>query len=82
MKRTIEERITATMKRVRALDPLLWRHPLAEATVDLLEDGKPVTIESLIAHLEVTENNASALLRREFSEAAIERLREIVVKKD
>ncbi|MCF1466821.1 hypothetical protein FS764_07820 [Agrobacterium vitis] len=82
MKKTREERITDMMKRVRAADPLLWRHPVAEATVKLLEDGKPVTIESLIAHLEVTENNASALLRREISEAAIERLREIVVKKD
>lgn len=82
MKRTKEERIAAIMKGVREADARLWRYPLAEATVSLLKDGTPVTVENLIARLEVTGETGAAILRREVSEAAIERLREIVVKKD
>jgi hypothetical protein len=82
MKKSIEERIAATMKKVREGDPTFWRHPLANATVALLEEGTPVTVETLIAKLEITGEGADVVLRRGVSEAAIERLRQIVVKKD
>lgn len=82
MAKSIEERIASTMKKVREGDPTLWRHPLAQATVNLLERGTPVTIETLIAEIEVVGESADAVLRRGVSEAAIERLRKIVVKKD
>ena len=82
MKKSIEEKLEATMRKAREGDPTFWRHPLAEATVSLLETGEPVTIESLIARLEVAGDGPSAVLRREVSKAAIQRLREIVVKKD
>lgn len=82
MPKSMEERIAATMKKVREGDPLLWRHPLAEATVSLLEAGEPVTIDNLIAKLHITGNSPDVLLRNEVSKAAIERLRKIVVKQD
>ncbi|TCP88954.1 hypothetical protein C8J31_102123 [Rhizobium sp. PP-CC-2G-626] len=82
MKKSMEERIEATMKKVREGDPILWRHPLAEATVSLLQDGEPVTVESLIERLEVTGTSPDVLIRGEVSKAAIDRLRQIVVKND
>ena len=82
MAKSIEEKIASTMKRVREGDPTFWRHPLANATVALLERGVPVTINTLIEQLQVTGEGAEVVLRQEVSEAAIERLRQIVVKKD
>ena len=76
--------IERTMAKAREGDPRLWRHPLAEATVALLEAGRPVTVGSLIAALEAMGNGdqPDVTLRRATSEAAMDRLREIVVKKD
>ena len=82
MAKFIEERLAATMKKVREGDPTFWRHPLANATIALLERGSPVTIETLIAELEVAGDGAEVVLKRGVSEAAIERLRQIVVKED
>lgn len=76
--------IERTMEMAREGDPHFWRHPLAEATVALLSAGVPVTIDSLIAKLEVPGDpkEPDVALRRGVSKAAIDRLREIVVKKD
>lgn len=76
--------IERTVKIAREGDPTLWRHPLADATVALLEAGLPVTIDSLIAKLEVPgdPNEPDIALRRGVSEAAIDRLREIVAQQD
>lgn len=82
MKKSVEERIAATMKKVREGDPNMWRNPLAEATVALLEEGIPVTIEGLIERLDITGDGPTFELKRPGSEAAMERLRQIVVKQD
>ncbi|MBB4066241.1 hypothetical protein GGR23_003456 [Gellertiella hungarica] len=74
-----EARIKRNMEAARKLDPNFWRHPLAEATVALLEAGQPVTVSSLISRLEAFGDGPEELMRREISEAAIERLRKIVV---
>ncbi len=65
-------------------DERLWRHPLAAATVELLQEGSPVTIDSLIERLEVlgADDQPDVLMRRAASQAAIDRLREIVAKQD
>lgn len=59
-------------------DPLLWRTALGQATIDLLEAGKAVTIEELIRHLE-TQMAASddSVLRTISTDAAIARLRSL-----
>ena len=82
MKTPIEDRIAATMKKVREGDPTFWRQPLANATIALLERGAPVTVETLIAELEKTGEGPDVELRRGVSEAAIDRLRKLVVKHD
>lgn len=59
-------------------DPLLWRTALGQATIDLLEAGKAVTVEELIRHLE-TQMAASddSVLRTISTDAAISRLRSL-----
>lgn len=74
--------IERLVKKARDGDPAFWRHSLAEATVALLERGIPVTIESLIERLETTGDSEEVVLKRIVSEAAIERLRQIVVREN
>lgn len=82
MAKSIEERIAATMRKASEGDPALWRHPLAEATLALLKAGEPVTVETLIARLEIVGEGAAVELKRPSSEAAIDRLRQIVMKQN
>mgnify|MGYP000612552849 CR=1 FL=1 len=82
VKKSMEEKLADTMRKAREGDPTFWRHSLADATVSLLEAGESVTIESLIAKLEASGDGPSVVLKREVSQAAIERLRQIVVKQD
>lgn len=83
-KKKLAADITRRMEAALEGDPRLWRHPLAEATVALLEKGVPVTADNLIAKLEATagDEHQDVLLRRVPSQAAIDRLRQITMKKD
>lgn len=56
-------------------DPLLWRTALGQATIDLLEAGRPVTVAELIVHLETRMGVDDSVLRTVSTDAAISRLR-------
>ncbi|QPC44485.1 hypothetical protein HW532_18355 [Kaustia mangrovi] len=62
----------------------LWRYPLADAVVTLLEQGSPVTVDTIIARMEdqASERPQNPMLRGEILKGAIERLRQIVSRKD
>lgn len=55
----------------------MWQRSLAEATVALLEEGSPVTIESLVGKLETANGRPNAAMSQVFSRAAIDRLYQI-----
>ncbi len=61
-------------------DPTFWRHPVAEAVMELFAEGKGVTPESLIARLQEGRHADDVMLRGAQLEAAIERLRKFLVK--
>lgn len=80
-KKSAEELLRRTAEMLKG-DPTLWRHPIAEAVVELFAEGKAVTPESLIAHLREERHADDVILRGVQLEAAIDRLRQFVVKKD
>lgn len=82
MAKSMIERYAATMKKVKEGDPTFWRHPVAEAVVEMFAEGKQVTPESIIAHLRENRHVGDVILHGLQVEAAMERLRQIVVKKD
>ena len=55
----------------------LWRAALGQATIELLEVGTPVTIETLVVQLETGRNADSLVLRSASTGAAIALLRKI-----
>ncbi len=58
-------------------DRLYWRASLGQATLELLDAAKPVTIESLIGHLESSERLDHLVLTKVSTKAAIEVLRSL-----
>lgn len=72
-----DELLAKQVRLMAAADKALWRHSLAEATVSLLEQGMPVTVETLIARLEQGFSPSLPHTNEARSEAAIERLRAI-----
>ncbi|MFD1330221.1 hypothetical protein [Mycoplana ramosa] len=63
-------------------DPTFWRHPVAEAVLELFAEGKAVTPESMIAHLQEMRHPDDVMLRGAQLEAAIDRLRKVIMQKD
>lgn len=61
-------------------DESLWRLPLAQAVIEMFEEGKTVTPAALIAHLQEERHKGDVLLRGVQLEAAIERLQKLVMK--
>lgn len=78
-KKSVEDFLNERAEMLKG-DESLWRLPLAQAVVEMLEEGKEVTVATLTAHLQENRHPMDVLLRGKQLEAAIERLRQIVVK--
>lgn len=69
-----DEILARQVKAAAKLDPLAWRHPLAEAVMDLLTRGEPITRESLIARLQEGFAPGMPMTNPAMSAAAIAKL--------
>ena len=63
-------------------DRLLWRTSLGQATFELLAEGKAVTVDSLIVHLEASVRPDDLVHRGLSIHAAIEVLRSLAAPPD
>lgn len=78
-KKSLVERTFERHKKIAHGDPDLWRHPIINALMALLEAGKLVTAETLIASIKSSARTNDPALREGVLEAAIERLTKFVV---
>lgn len=78
-KKSVEDFLNERAEMLKG-DESLWRLPLAQAVVEMFEEGKAVTPATLMTHLSESRHETDVLLRGRQLEAAIERLRQIVVK--
>ncbi len=72
-KKSAEDFLRQTAEMLKG-DPTFWRHPVAEAVMELFAEGKEVTPESMIAHLRENRHADDIMLKGAQLDAAIERL--------
>ena len=78
----LTERLGRAHTSAGGADRLLWRTSLGQATFELLAEGKAVTVDSLIVHLEASVRPDDLVHRGLSIHAAIEVLRSLAAPPD